>query len=81
MNVKSNPVDLHRFHAYPNLDPTLHFDANPETDWDPTPRFTHLAKSEHFYLYHQRRRRPNFLNVGQNIEIFWKKVLFSSTRS
>ncbi len=41
-------VDRHRFDADPEPEPTFHFDADP--DPDPTPSFTHVGKSDFFFL-------------------------------
>jgi hypothetical protein len=52
-------VDRHHISADP--DPTFHFNADPDLDPDPTPRFTHVGKSEFF----------NFLVIVIGVTIFY----------
>ncbi len=37
--------------ADPDLDPTFHFDADPDQYSQPTLSFTKVAKSDYFYFY------------------------------
>jgi hypothetical protein len=92
-------VDQHRFDADPDPDPNFHVDASPgpdpDPDWhqcaDPTPSFTHVGKSDFYFIFTVVTSLPlyhvlsfssvsNVSNVfqhsGQHIEIFWKKVYF-----
>ncbi len=36
--LETSNVDRHRFDAYPDLDPTFHFDADQDPNPDPTPK-------------------------------------------
>ncbi len=46
-------MDWHRFDADPDTDPTIHFDADSDSDpdFDPTPQFAHVGKSELFVIF------------------------------
>jgi hypothetical protein len=64
-------VDRHRFNV--DLDPDLHFDADPDPDWhrndadshaDLTPSFTHVGKSEIFFTWASPHWFIFLINVG-----------------
>jgi hypothetical protein len=44
-------VDRHRVDADPDLDPTIHFDADPDPNPDRTPSFKHVGSQNFFFTF------------------------------